>query len=408
MATLYEVDAVGRRTGATETRRVQFVVKTSKLCNLRCRYCYEFSELGQRDAITLSQLRAMYRHIAEYYERYSDPVSIEFDWHGGEPLLLDPDFYWTTFDDQTNIFLKDTLSVTNVVQTNLLVLNERLIKLLFEGFDGVGVSIDLFGGLRVRSSGVDSQETVLKNMDQLRRSGIDFGCITVLTKQNIDHSSRIFRFFEKAGISFRLLPVFRGATDTQNEAYQLSDKDVLGSLKEFFELWVNCTRPIIVEPLFTYTEHILAAYTSDRRHYYDKSSWESIYIVNTDGNVYSYADLYNPTYCHGNIFVQPLSQLIRGRGHERAIHAAVARMNMTCASCRHHGRACSGYPVAEESPTYGHANQVGTIDCVKVRGILDYIERRLHELGVIDPVRGTINLPKSYRPRFMPALTMFS
>jgi uncharacterized protein len=350
----------------------------------------------------------MYRHIAEYYDQYSDPVGIEFDWHGGEPLLIDPDFYWATFDDQTNIFSEDTVSVTNVVQTNLLVLNERLIKLLLEGFDGVGISVDLFGGLRVRSSGIDSQETVLSNMDQLRKAGIDFGCITVLTKQNIHHASRIFRFFEKAGISFRLLPVFRGATESQNEAYQLSEKDVLDSLKEFFEHWVNCTKPIIVEPLFTYTEGILAAYTSDRRNYYDKSSWESIYIVNTDGNMYSYADLYNPTYCQGNIFVQSLSELIYGPGHERAIRAAAARMDSICTSCRHYGRACSGYPVAEESPSYGQAAGEGIIECVKVHGILDYIERRLHELGVIDPIRGTINQPKNYRPRFMPALTMAS
>jgi uncharacterized protein len=343
----------------------------------------------------------MYENIAEHYSRCATPVEIEFAWHGGEPLLLGADFYWATFDDQTRVFNDERILVNNLVQTNLISLNDSLIKLLYEGFDGVGVSIDLFGGLRVSSAGRTAQETILKNMDRLRQAGVEFGCITVLSKQNVGRAAQIFTFFERAGISFRLLPVFRGATETQNDECKLAPAEVLESFKEYFELWVGSATPIVIEPLFTYTENLLAARvrngSSPPRNgnwfRYDKADWESIYIVNTDGNVYSYADVYDHQLSHGNIFEQPLSELVRSAGHRRAISAAEGRMQSICPGCRHFGRGCGGYPVAEESPLSGEATRENKVSCVKDQGILDYIERRLCEMGIIDPISGRVELP---------------
>lgn len=83
-----------------ENKKVTFVIKSSKLCNLRCRYCYEYAELGNRTSIAPEQLNQMYTHIASYYRQFDYPVEIEFVWHGGEPLLFPPDYYWRTFDNQ--------------------------------------------------------------------------------------------------------------------------------------------------------------------------------------------------------------------------------------------------------------------------------------------------------------------
>jgi uncharacterized protein len=79
---------------------------------------------------------------------------------------------------------------------------------------------------------------------------------------------------------------------------------------------------------------------------------------------------------------------------------AETRMRSICPSCRHYGRGCSGYPVAEEGPKYismAHGNEIA---CIKDRGILDYIEKRLCEVGVIDPISGQVRLPGNYKPVF--------
>jgi uncharacterized protein len=43
---------------------------------------------------------------------------------------------------------------------------------------------------------------------------------------------------------------------------------------------------------------------------YDKRSWEPIYVVDTTGDLYSYAETYEPGFCHGNLFSTPFKELI--------------------------------------------------------------------------------------------------
>jgi uncharacterized protein len=195
MPTIYEQSSARLRPGSVRGRKVQFVVVSSKFCNLRCSYCYEYPDLDDRTTMSPDQFEHMYRSIADHYHLLDHPVAIEFDWHGGEPLLLGADFYWRNFDLQTKIFDDPRVTVTNCVQTNLTVLNDRLIKVLREGFDGVGVSIDLFATARLNAGGRDLQPTVLANMDILREAGVTFGAITVLSRRNRPHLEKIFRFF---------------------------------------------------------------------------------------------------------------------------------------------------------------------------------------------------------------------
>jgi uncharacterized protein len=160
------------------TRQVTYVVKTSKLCNLRCRYCYEFAELGKRDRMTREQLRRMYQNLVDYYggrdEQEGERTRIVLVWHGGEPLLIEPAFYRETFADQAEIF-GARVERSNSIQSNLTVLDDERIELLRHGFDNVGVSADLFGGLRVNAGGRDPQDRVLRNMERLREAGVSCG-----------------------------------------------------------------------------------------------------------------------------------------------------------------------------------------------------------------------------------------
>lgn len=271
MSTLYDRQSARRPLGSTPRRKVQFVVTTSKFCNLRCSYCYEFADLADQTTMSPEQLEHMYRSIADHYYRHDGPVSLEFDWHGGEPLLHGADFYWRTFDQQTRIFDDPHVLVTNCVQTNLTILNDRLIKLLHEGFDGVGVSIDLFSSARVNAGDRDMQPTVLANMDRLREAGVPFGCITVLGRRNLPYLKKIFRFFADAAISARILPVHRGIDDAQNAADQLSEAELRDAFIALFDMWIESPAPIIIEPIHTFAEHIVAAAGADgeARSYYD-------------------------------------------------------------------------------------------------------------------------------------------
>jgi uncharacterized protein len=382
--------------------KVQFVVKTSKFCNLRCRYCYEYPELGDRSTMRREDLQHMYCALAEQFggqRAGAGPVEIEFVWHGGEPLLVEPDFYWRSFDDQTRIFDDPGITISNTVQTNLSVLDEARLKLLREGFDGVGVSVDLFSKLRVNQGGRDLQPTVLRNMDRLRAADIAFSCIAVLSRANRPHLARMFRFFAEAAISVRLLPVFNGADAEQNAELALSEDETLAAYIELFELWLASEAPIVVEPLSGHVGGVISALTdacagNAATRTYDKRAWEPIYLVNTDGSVYSYADAYDPKKAHGNLFTQPMTALVLGERHLAVIADAERRMAV-CGGCRHYGGACTGYPMAEESPGRADAG-----NCIRERGIIDHIEQRLLELRIVDAASGRLDPRSPYYRRF--------
>ena len=176
-------------------RTVEFVLKASKLCNLRCQYCYEFEQLGSRERMSLSDLERFYHNVATWSREFETPTTVDFVWHGGEPLLNPPSYFEATFERQRAIFGRDA-SIRNTIQTNLTVLDQARIDLLHQ-FDRVGVSIDLYGELRTNLRGQDSVRRVLQNMDRLHANGIDFGCITVLSARNCPSIRKIVRFYHR-------------------------------------------------------------------------------------------------------------------------------------------------------------------------------------------------------------------
>ncbi len=372
-------------------RTVQFVVKTSKFCNLRCQYCYEYAELGNKEAISIDQIERMFRHIASYYHQLDFPVNIEFIWHGGEPLIQHPNFYWQVFDLQHKIFNRANDRVTNGVQTNLTLLDPERLRLLAEGFDSVGVSIDLFGDLRVDRNGRSSQEKVLENMDVLANAGINFGCITVLTKHGIDRIPAIYEFYKTMDLPVRILPLFKGAFAEQHAGFEISARETLTAYKELFDLWIADEQIVSISPISDAIEQVLTHYNPQSpTFFYDKREWESIYLVNTDGEVYSYADAYEIDRSHGNIFTDSLAKLIDSSSHEQAIVAAESRIEQTCLDCKYFG-SCSGYPIAEGSREYTEVDLNGTPQCIVERGILEYIEARLQTADILDGKTMTIN-----------------
>ena len=72
------------------------VLKLSKLCNLRCEYCYEYEELAMKDQIPLDRFDVFIRGLAgfhqEFYRDRESKTPLTFVFHGGEPFLNKPDY----------------------------------------------------------------------------------------------------------------------------------------------------------------------------------------------------------------------------------------------------------------------------------------------------------------------------
>jgi len=270
---------------------IDFVVKISKFCNLRCDYCYEFAELGDRRRMSLEQLRAFFVNVRSAVRAYRRD-HIDFIWHGGEPFLIPLEYYEQIGALQREVFGGDG-GYSNFVQTNLTVLTARHIAFLREQrfFNkSIGVSFDVFGDQRVDTQGRLRTEAVLKNMQRLRDAGIAFGAITVLARNTLPHVEAIHRFYESLGISVRFLPFYKSASDAQVAQHSLNFHEITQSLKKVFDAWLVSERAATVYPLADYIRYALAAMSGKRQDPYQPSSDEQVFLIGTHGDAYGVAE----------------------------------------------------------------------------------------------------------------------
>lgn len=370
-------------------RNVEWVVKISKLCNLRCAYCYEFPFLANPERMALGELHSMFQHIADYYR--SRPKRMDFVWHGGEPLLVKPEYYAQIRVLQDETLGRCGIPFTNSVQTNLTQLDDDVMSFLKSGYFGnIGVSLDLYGDLRINVAGKSSQSHVLRNMQRLIDEGISFGCITVLSKLTAPYVEEIYQFFVDINTSFRLLPIYRTGYEHQQDALELDDSEIVAAFKRVVDVWFASDSSIQVRPILDYISNAVGKLSgAPRTNYYDKMSDEVVYIVNTDGSLYSVADPPDKSLCHGNIFHTSLYELKRSEGYLRAVSAAAARMQDTCSSCTYHG-ICSGYFMGEATPEQRHYDQIGRLRCGVAQPVQQYVEELLERAGGLDRVRSEI------------------
>jgi len=360
-------------------RSVDFVIKVSKLCNLRCSYCYEYNELHKKEFISLENLDQLYLNAYNYILKRDKEDNIQtiinFIWHGGEPLLINPDFYLKTFQSQKDIFNTE-IGFTNSMQTNLTILDKSRIELIRNSKINLGVSIDLYGDLRVNIAGKQVQEKVLNNMDILRENDIPFACIVVLTKSNLGKEAEIFDFFYSTYTDFRVLPLFKGAFDNQHDRYDITSEEVILSFEKYASLLKSNPKRINITPISEFTE-IVEKYKSGtlKRSFYDKFFWAPVILVNTNGDCYGYGDPYGDNeFNYGNIFNQTLSEILKSRGFNNSAIEARKRVAYNCTTCKYFGF-CDGYHIAESHEDERDTNNIGIKLCKFSRKTLEYIDQ---------------------------------
>jgi uncharacterized protein len=352
---------------------IDFVVKISKFCNLRCDYCYEFAELGDRRRMSLSQLRAFFVNVRTAVREYGRD-HIDFIWHGGEPFLIPLDYY-----EQIGALQREVLeagSYSNFVQTNLTVLTDRHIAFLRENrfFNkSIGVSFDVYGDQRVDTEGRLRTKSVLANMQRLRDEGIAFGAITVLARNTLPHVEAIHRFYESLGVSVRFLPFYKSASDAQVEQHSLDFDEITRSFKSVFDAWLVSERAPPVHPLEDYIRYALAAMQGQRQDAYQPSSDEQVFLIGTHGDVYGVAETYTPGRCYGNVFHEDFGLSLASTARAQVMAESRERIARYCTSCPYFGH-CPGRFVAEA--TAEQRRMLATDGC-PVRELVGHIIQRL-------------------------------
>lgn len=166
-------------------------------CNLACAYCYYLdrqSLYGEQDMVMSDAV--LERFIREYIEAQTSPT-IQFTWHGGEPLLRPLAFYRRAL--QLQQYYGAGRQIDNCIQTNGTLLTEEWARFLHDNQWLVGVSIDgpqeFHDEYRRNRGGRPSWARVRRGIDLLNRFHVEWNAMAVVNDYNADYPLDFYRFF---------------------------------------------------------------------------------------------------------------------------------------------------------------------------------------------------------------------
>jgi len=198
------------------------------ICNLDCAYCYYLEKEhlypeGEQFRMPWKVLRSFVR---QYIAAHNYMPEIHFAWQGGEPALLDLDFFERAVALQRK-HKPAGCRVTNSIQTNGVLLDDAWGRFLKEQGFLVGISIDgppeLHDRYRVDKGGQPTFDRVARGLEILQRYKVEYNVLTCVHRHNGDHPLAVYRFLKSLGARFiQFIPIVGRASPTSSAATSIS------------------------------------------------------------------------------------------------------------------------------------------------------------------------------------------
>ena len=229
-------------------RALQFIVKVTYACNADCSYCLVHKKAKHTPSMSIETFDLLLQRIKEYvYELDLDLENsiIDFLWIGGEPLLMDNDFYEYVYKKTIkNPFIKK-IKITHGMQTNLINYSKDrfpILKTLLTASGTpfiLGSSFDPFGNDRKLLNG-DYNKKFIDAYFRLKEDGGDIGCIYVVTKDGIKKAYELYHFFKNLKVnSFTITSPSDYSGIYNKNSFGFSQKEYGEFLKELWKVWEN-------------------------------------------------------------------------------------------------------------------------------------------------------------------------
>ncbi len=180
------------------------------ICNLDCKYCFYlekedlYEQEGRKERSSWEMPPdVLESYIRQYIEQQTVP-EISFAWQGGEPTLLGVRFFRRVVELQQK-YAGDR-KITNALQTNGTLLDDEWGVFLRENNFLVGLSLDgpreLHDTYRVDKKGRSSFDRVVAGLEILKKHGVEFNTLTVVSRANSQKPLATYRFLRGIGSGF--------------------------------------------------------------------------------------------------------------------------------------------------------------------------------------------------------------
>jgi uncharacterized protein len=299
--------------GSTPRIQSLLIKPVSAVCNLDCEYCFYLD----READPYKELPGR-RMNEETLERlvsgflfYSSPHSV-FAWQGGEPTLAGAAFFERAVELQKQ-HGRGGQSVTNALQTNATLLDDRWCSLFREYRFLLGVSLDgpepLHDRYRFNKQRKATWKKVMEGVALLQKNGVEFNILCVLSSANVERPAELYRFFRGLGIQhIQYIPLAEFDGLGLPRPWTITPEQYGRFLCETFDLWWPDRKKIRIR-FFDNIAEALAGIKPGNCTLHE--TCDSYCVVEYNGDVYPCDFFVERNWKLGNINVDSFAEIAR-------------------------------------------------------------------------------------------------
>ena len=190
--------AVANRAGSVP-RIELLVIQPTPFCNINCKYCY----LPDRNLKAVVAQQTLVNLFSQVFASGWVQDCLSVVWHAGEPMVLPISFYCNAFEVIERL-KPVNLSVRHSFQTNGTLIDQAWCEFFIREGVNVGISIDgpkhLHDRNRLTRSGRGTFDKTIAGIRLMRRNGVPFHVISVLSLASMAAPREMFDFYIEEGI----------------------------------------------------------------------------------------------------------------------------------------------------------------------------------------------------------------
>ena len=168
-------------------------IEVTNKCNNTCKYCYAIQRYNRASIMSFE----IFKEIIDLVALYSKSNHISIIFHGGEPLLAHTEFFEQCIQYANAHFLAANKTVDYGIQSNLILLDDDMIRIMRDNDIIVSTSID--GPQELHDEARAGWRKTIDHFKRIKAAGIQANFITVCSHHNKGHIRELFQFAKELG-----------------------------------------------------------------------------------------------------------------------------------------------------------------------------------------------------------------
>jgi uncharacterized protein len=347
----YALPILGGGLGSTPRISSLLIKPASAVCNLDCAYCFYLD----READPYKALPGR-RMTEETLERlvdtflfYSYPNSV-FAFQGGEPTLAGPAFFEKLIALQKQ-YGRDGQNVSNALQTNGILIDDRWCQIFKEYNWLIGISIDgpedLHDLYRFNKQGKGTWKKVMHGIETMQKHGVEFNVLCVLSQANVEKPREVYKFFRSLGIDYiQYIPLSEFDGLGQRLPFTITPEQYGRFMCETFDLWWPERRKVRIRYFDNIAEGLAGQKPGNCTMH---ETCDSYVVVEYNGDIYPCDFFVEKSWKLGNVNLDSWPEIARRQGrYNFAAKKTIAHPE--CQACEWQSLCHGGCPKHRHDP----------------------------------------------------------